>query len=191
MLSYRDIRLWKMKFLFRVIETFFEKFKYLKNPMEFLKFFSYSGRASPTRAATPQPWVGGFIQGWAPRLGVLHLGFTNGYHSSRGCHGNGPCCHGNNLFSHGTWAFCITWPTCDHVTRTTRVRPCWLLWCDAEPPVFHTTHRLSLSIPTIPCRCFSLGHQLSAQKGTLAKPETKKRTKKAIPLVGNGWGNTR
>ena len=39
LLGYRDIRLWKMKFLFSVIQKSFEKFKYPNNLMEFWKKF--------------------------------------------------------------------------------------------------------------------------------------------------------
>ena len=53
LLRYSVIRLWKMKFLLPVIEIFCHKLKYLNNPMEFLKFFSYSGRAYRTLDPTP------------------------------------------------------------------------------------------------------------------------------------------
>ena len=37
-----------MKFLLPVMEIFCHKLKYLINPMEFLKFFSYSARTYPS-----------------------------------------------------------------------------------------------------------------------------------------------
>ena len=53
-----------MKFLLPVIEIFCHKLKYLNNPMEFLKFFSYSGRAYRTLEGTPTwPWhLGGLVK---------------------------------------------------------------------------------------------------------------------------------
>ena len=56
--------------------------------------------------------------------GVRHLGFTHGYHSGRGNHGNGACCHGNRLGCKGNIG-----PSASrdqdggHVTRDTRDRP--------------------------------------------------------------------
>ena len=60
-LRYGDIRLSNMKFLFPVIEKYLEKFKNFNNPVEFLNFFSHSGRASRTlHGPTPLPQPGGF-----------------------------------------------------------------------------------------------------------------------------------
>ena len=54
------------------------------------------------------------------RGGLRHIGFTHGYHSGRGCHGNGACCHCNTLVCHGNIGILhqgaklrsrATWPT--------------------------------------------------------------------------------
>ena len=42
-----------------------------------------------------------FGLGRVRHLGFRHLAFIHGYHSLRGCHGNGACCHGNRLGCHG------------------------------------------------------------------------------------------
>ena len=56
------------------------KFALIKK-LEKIKFFS---------------WGGG-----VRHLGFRHPGFTHGYHSGRGNHGNGACCHGNRPGCHG------------------------------------------------------------------------------------------
>ena len=101
--------------------------------MEFLKiFFRFWKSLMNSRGDLPPPWP------W--QRGVRHLGFTHGYHSGRGCHGNGTCCHGYRLGCHGNWGILhhVT-KECGHVTRDPRDRPWSLALVGARSPVFHTT----------------------------------------------------